>query len=124
MTTLSREELQKRTKQFGLGAMNLCDALPPSRSANVIANQLLRSATAVGANYRSACRARSSADWINKLGIVIEEADESAYWLELIIDGEILPVAKVTALLKEANELTAIFTTSQMTSKRHAAKKS
>ena len=121
---LNRVELQKRTKLFGLRVMKLCDALPRSRSANVIANQLLRSATAVGANYRSACRARSSADWINKLGIVIEEADESAYWLELIIDGELLPVAKVTALLKEADELTAIFTASQMTSKRNTAKKS
>jgi four helix bundle protein len=124
MTTLNREELQKRTKQFGLRAMKLCDALPRSRSANVIANQSLRSATAVGANYRSACRARSSADWINKLGIVIEEADESGYWLELIIDGELLPAAKVVALLKEADELTAIFTAAQMTSKRNAAKKS
>ena len=124
MTPLNREELQKRTKQFGLRVMKLCDALPRSRSANVIANQLLRSATSVGANYRSACRARSSADWINKLGVVIEEADESAYWLELIIDGELLPVAKVAALLKEADELTAIFTASQMTSKRNTSKKS
>jgi four helix bundle protein len=124
MTPLNREELQKRTKQFGLRVMKLCDALPRSRSANVIANQLLRSATSVGANYRSACRARSSADWINKLGVVIEEADESAYWLELIIDGELLPVAKVAALLREADELTAIFTASQMTSKRNTAKKS
>ncbi len=124
MTTLNREELQQRTKQFGLRVMKLCDALPRSRSANVIANQLLRSATSVGANYRSACRARSSADWINKLGVVIEEADESAYWLELIIEGELLPVAKVTALLKEADELTAIFTASHMTSKRNTAKKS
>ena len=124
MTTLNREELKQRTKQFGLRVMKLCDALPRSRSANVIANQLLRSATSVGVNYRSACRARSSADWINKLGVVIEEADESAYWLELIIEGELLPVAKVAALLKEADELTAIFTASQMTSKRNTAKKS
>ena len=124
MTPVNREELQKRTKQFGLRVMKLCDALPRSRSANVIANQLLRSATSVGANYRSACRARSSADWINKLGVVIEEADESAYWLELIIEGELLPVAKVAALLKEADELTAIFTASQMTSKRSTVKKS
>ena len=123
MTTLNREELKQRTKQFGLRVMKLCDALPRSRSANVIANQLLRSATSVGVNYRSACRARSSADWINKLGVVIEEADESAYWLELIIEGELLPVAKVAALPKEADELTAIFTASQMTSKRNTAKK-
>jgi four helix bundle protein len=124
MTTLDRVELQKRTKQFGLRAMKLCDALPRSRSANVIANQLLRSATAVGANYRSACRARSSADWINKLGVVIEEAAESADWLELIIESELLPIAKVAALLKEADELTAIFTAAHMTSKRNIAKKS
>ncbi len=124
MTTLNRVELQKRTKQFGLRVMKLCDAVPRSRSANVIANQLLRSATAVGANYRSACRARSSADWINKLGIVIEEVGESGYWLELIVDGELLPVARVAALLKEADELTAIFTASHMTSKRHTARKS
>jgi len=102
----------------------LCDALPRSHSANVIADQLLRSATSVGANYRSACRARSSADWINKLGVVIEEADESAYWLELIIEGKLLSVVKVAALLKEADELTAIFTASQMTSKRNTVKKS
>ncbi len=76
---LNREELQQRTKKFGLRVIKLCDSLPRARSTNAIANQLLRSATAVGANYRSACRARSSADWINKLGIVIEEADESAY---------------------------------------------
>ena len=124
MTTLNREELQQRTKQFGLRVMKLCDALPRSHSANVIADQLLRSATSVSANYRSACRARSSADWINKLGVVIEEADESAYWLELIIEGKLLSVVKVAALLKEADELTAIFTASQMTSKRNTVKKS
>ena len=124
MTALNCRELQQRTKQFGLRVMTLCDALPRSRSANAIANQWLRSATAVGANYRAACRARSSADWINKLGIVIEEPDESAYWLELIIDGELLPAAKVTAWLKEADELTAIFTASHMASKRNTARKS
>ena len=121
---MNREELQQRTKQLGLRAMKLCDALPRSRSANVIANQLLRSATAVGANYRSACRARSSADWINKLGVVIEEADESEYWLELITASGLLSEAKTTALLKEAHELVAIFTAAQLTAKRNANKKS
>ena len=121
---MNREELQQRTKQFGLRAIRLCDALTHSRSANVIANQLLRSATAVGANYRSACRARSSADWINKLGIVIEEADESAYWLELIVAGGLLSEAKTGALLKEAYELVAIFTAAQLTAKRNANRKS
>jgi four helix bundle protein len=124
MAALNRVELQHRTKQFGRRVMKGCDAVPRSRSANVIANQLWRSATAVGANYRSACRARSSADGINQLGLVIEEADESADWLELIIEGELLPAAKATAVLKEADELTASFTASPMTSKRHTAKKS
>ena len=121
---LDREELQQRTKQFGLRAIKLCDALTHSRSANVIANQLLRSATAVGANYRSACRARSSADWINKLGIVIEEADESAYWLELLVASGLLSEAKTGALLKEAYELVAIFTAAQLTAKRNSNRKS
>ena len=90
------------------------------QSAAVVANQLLRSATSVGANYRAACRARSRADWINKLGIVIEEVDESGYWLELIVECGLMPQSKTSALLKEANELVAIFTASQMTSKHNA----
>jgi four helix bundle protein len=100
----------------------MCDVLPRTRSGNVIANQLMRSATSVGANYRSACRARSKADWINKLGVVIEEADESGYWLELVVDIGLMVESKVSALKKEANELVAIFTASQMTSRRTASK--
>jgi four helix bundle protein len=88
----------------------------------VIANQLMRSATSVGANYRSACRARSKADWINKLGVVIEEADESGFWLELVVDIGLMVESKVAALKKEANELVAIFTSSQMTSRRTVSK--
>ena len=122
MATMSRTELQSRTKQFGIRVIRLCDALPKSRSANVIANQLMRSATSVGANYRSASRARSKADWINKLGVVIEEADESGFWLELVVDIGLMVESKVSALKKEANELVAIFTASQMTSRRAAGK--
>ena len=122
MTQLSRAELQQCTKQFGLRVMKLCDALPSTVSAKIIVNQLLRSATAVGANYRAACRARSSVDWINKLGVVIEESDESSYWLEMIVEGNLMPEVKAAALLKEANELTAIFTASQRTSKSNAAR--
>jgi four helix bundle protein len=122
MTSTGRVELQQRTKQFGIRVIKLCDALPKKRSANIIANQLIRSATSVGANYRSACRARSSADWINKLGVVIEEADESSYWLELIVDTELMLESKVSALLQESQELTAIFTAAQMTSKRNSGK--
>ena len=115
---MERAELQARTKQFALRAIKRCEALPRTRSADVIGHQLLRSATSVGANHRAACRARSTADWINKLGVVIEEADESGYWLELIVESKLMSESKVSALLKEANELVAIFTASQMTSRR------
>jgi four helix bundle protein len=117
---MTEAELQVRTKQFAIRVIKLCEALPKVQSAVIVANQLLRSATSVGANYRAACRARSRADWINKLGIVIEEADESGYWLELIVESGLMSQSKISALLKEANELTAIFTASQMTSKHNA----
>jgi four helix bundle protein len=79
-------EMKKRTKAFGVEVIKLLETLPHSRSANALANQLIRSATSVGANYRSACRGRSKADFISKIGIALEEADESLYWLELLSD--------------------------------------
>jgi four helix bundle protein len=85
---MNREELQIRTRQFGIRSIRMVDALPKSRSAGVIGKQLLRSATAVGANYRSACRGRSRADFVSKLGIALEEADESLYWLEMLVESE------------------------------------
>jgi four helix bundle protein len=85
-------------------------------SGRAIGNQLVRSATSVGANYRAACRSRSRAEFAAKLGIVAEEADESVYWLELISEAKLLPEAKVRDLLEEANELTAIFTSARRTS--------
>ena len=94
--------------------MKLVDALPSSRSGNAIANQLVRSGTAVGANYRATCRARSKAEFIAKIGVVEEEADESAFWMELIIDGGLLPAGKVAGLLEEAGELTAIMASSRI----------
>lgn len=121
MAVLTEAELKTRTKQFAVRIIKLCDNLPRSLSSRVIANQLMRSATSVGANYRAACRARSKPDWINKLGVVLEEADESAFWLELIVDAGLMSAAKTAALLKEANELTAIFTASLLTSKRRLA---
>src|SRR3982750_2926777 len=108
MSTTS-EEL-KRTKQFALRILTLLDNLPNMIGGRAVANQLARSATSVGANYRAACRGRSRAEFASKLGTVAEEADESLYWLELIRDGRILAEAKISALLKEADELTAIFT--------------
>lgn len=110
-------ELKDRTKQFALRVMKLVDALPKTTSAITIGRQMVRSGTSVGANYRAACRGRSKAEFISKLGIVVEEADESCFWLELIIEGELLPEAKVQPLLKEADELTAIFVSSIKTSK-------
>ncbi|MBC7966924.1 MAG: four helix bundle protein [Fuerstia sp.] len=106
-------ELKKRTKQFALRVMKLVAALPVNFVGKSIGSQLIRSATSVGANYRAACRGRSKAEFIAKLQIVIEEADESCYWLELIIEGELLPSAKVEQLLDEANQITAIMVASR-----------
>ena len=87
---MDEEELKRRTKQFALRIIKLVDALPKTTSGRAIGNQLVRCGTSVGANYRSACRGRSKAEFIAKLGIVEEEADESKFWLELLIDGEIM----------------------------------
>src|SRR5881409_52524 len=107
MNTASKE-LKQRTKQFGLRILILLNNLPNTIGGRAVANQLVRSATSVGANYRAACRARSRAEFAAKLGTVLEEADESLYWLEMIRDGELMSDSKISLLLKEANELTAI----------------
>jgi len=109
---MDERQLKDRTLQFGLRIMRLVDALPQTSTGRAIGNQLVRSGTSVGANYRAACRGRSKAEFIAKLGIVVEEADECGYWLELIMKGELLPVEKVQPLYQEAEELTAIFVSS------------
>ena len=114
---MNEKELKERTKQFALRIMCLVDTLPKTTAGRAIGNQLIRSGSSVGANYRAACRGRSSAEFIAKLGIVVEESDESGFWLELIIDGNLLPKEKVESLLNEANELTAIFVSSIKTIK-------
>jgi len=114
---LDAQELRDRTKQFGLRVINLTDALPANRAANVIGGQLLRSATSVGANYRAACRARSRPDFISKLGIAIEEADESLYWMEMLLDAKIVPPGKLDPLMKEGNAIVAILTASAKTAR-------
>lgn len=86
--------------------------------AQVIGKQLLRAGTSVGANYRAACRARSRVEFVAKLGIVVEEADETIYWLELLADGDIVPQERLAELMREARELTAIFTAAQHTTRR------
>ena len=105
---MNKEELKRRTKDFGLRVMKLVRELPKDVPGKVIANQLMRSASSVGANYRSACRARSTAEFIAKLGVVLEEADESGHWLELIIADGMLPGPRVEPLRIESDELCAI----------------
>ncbi len=115
---MSKAELLRRTKAFALRILKLVDHLPRTTSGLAIGNQLVRSGTSVGANYRAACRSRSRAEFASKLGLVAEEADETVYWLELLRDGKLLSEAKLSDLLREANELTAIFTTGRRTSSR------
>ncbi len=121
---MNKTELKKRTKEFALRAMRLVDSLPRKISAEVVGKQLLRSATSVGANYRSACRGRSEAEFIAKLGIVIEEADESEFWMELIAEGGLLKAPLVEPLKAEASELVAIFTASVRTTRAKTRKNS
>ena len=120
---MNRDELKKRTKEFALRAIKLVDALPRKTSAEVLGKQLLRSATSVDANYRSACRGRSEAEFVAKLGIAIEEADESEYWMELIGEAGLMKKPRVEPLCREASELVAIFTASVRTSRNTAARK-
>jgi len=112
---VTAEELKQRTKQFALRVIRLVAALPNAAAAWVIGKQLLRSATSVGANYRAACRGRSRAEFVAKLCIVIEEADECCYWLELVIEADLLPQDLVEPLLREANEIVAIMVASRKT---------
>ncbi|HWN25009.1 MAG TPA: four helix bundle protein [Candidatus Sulfotelmatobacter sp.] len=116
---MDKAELLDRTKAFGLRVLTLVDHLPRTTSGRAIGNQLIRSGTSIGANYRAACRSRSRAEFAAKLGIVAEEADEAVYWLQLIRDGHLLSTQQVAALLKEADELTAIFTAGRRTSTKN-----
>lgn len=112
---MDRDELKARTKEFGLRVLKVVDALPNSIKGRAIANQLVRSGTSVGANYRATCRARSRAEFIAKIGTVIEEADETAFWLELIVDDGILNASALSGLTNEAYQLVAIMTKSRKT---------
>ena len=114
---MDSEELKARTRDFGIRVIRLVEALPKSQSAGVIGRQLLRSGTSVGANYRSACRARSRPDFISKVGIAIEEADESLYWMEVLIDAGLVTKDKLGPLMQEGNELIAILTASAKTAR-------
>ena len=109
--------LKDRTKQFALQVIRLCRALPRSQEGSIITRQLLRSATSVGANYRAVCRARSTADFVSKLGIVLEEADETLFWIELLVESGATHPEKITSVRREANELVSIFVASLRTAK-------
>jgi four helix bundle protein len=113
--TTTPEDLRKRTKAFALRIIRLVSALPKDKTGDVIGRQMLRSGTSVGANYRSACRARSKADFASKIGIVEEEADETLYWLELLADSGTVKPSRLADLMREAEELVAIFAASSKT---------
>lgn len=105
---MNKEDMKVRTKQFAVAVVQFVNKLPQTGTAGVMGKQLLRSGTSVGANYRAACRAKSPADFIAKMGIVEEEADETMYWLEVLVEAGILLPTDTINLMKEANELVAI----------------
>ena len=111
------EELKTRTKTFAIRIVRLSQSLPRTNEARVIGNQVLRSGTSMAANYRATCRARSRAEFLSKLGVVVEEADETVFWLELMNEAGIIPARQTHDLLAEANELLAIFAASQVTAR-------
>ena len=111
---MNADDLKNRTKRFALRILRLAAALPNTIEGKAIRGQLVRAGTSVGANYRAACRARSRAEFVAKIGTVEEESDESAFWLEIIIEGALLTEGRVKPLLKEANELTRIMAKSRI----------
>jgi four helix bundle protein len=114
------DDLKKRTKSFALRVIRMVEALPKGRTAEVIGRQLIRSGTSVGANYRAACRAKSPADFISKMGTVEEETDESILWMELLIESGVLKKALLHNLMSEAGEITAITVSSIRTVRKTA----
>ena len=119
---MNRVELQQRTKKFHVDAIKLCSDFPKNAAGFETAKQLIRSAGSVGANYRATVRAKSNADFIYKIQVVLEEADESLYWLEVINEAEIKTGKEVERLIDEANQLTAIFAATDKTAKSHRNK--
>ena len=114
---MTREEMKNRTKAYANRVVKLCSALPENWIARTLGKQLLRSGTSVGANYRAVCRAKSNPDFINKLRIVEEECDESLFWMELLVDNNLVKTGRLNELMKEANELLAIVVSSAKTAR-------
>src|SRR6058998_2430772 len=114
---MTREEMKARTKAYAVRIVKLVQSLPRNRECDVLGSQLLRAGTSVGANYRAVCRAKSTADFINKLRIVEEECDESLFWMELLVDNKIITQRKLANLMAEGNELLAIIVASAKTAR-------
>jgi len=120
---MTEKELKLGTRNFAVEILNFVDELPNRRSANIIGNQLGTSASSIASNYKAACRARSHAEFISKIGIVEEEADESVFWLDIIPDTKNSTTQIITPLLNEARELTTIFTAASKTAKQNKQNK-
>jgi four helix bundle protein len=119
---MNEQEFKDRTKRLALRVIRLVSTLPKSPATDVIGKQLLRSATSIGANYRAACRGRSPADVIAKLGIVEEEGDETLYWMELLVESGLIPAAKLAELMKETDEIVAMTVASIKTMRKNQSK--
>ena len=116
---MTREEMYERTMQFSIRIVRMVKAMPRGIAEDVIAKQLTKSATSIGANYREACHGKSTADFVSKLKISEGKADETLYWLQLLVNSGIMKQSKLQALIDEANELVAILTASTKTSTQH-----
>lgn len=114
---MTREQMKARTKNYAKRIVKLCEALPDKWVARTLGKQLLRSGTSVGANYRGVCRAKSTADFLNKLRIVEEECDESLFWMELLVECSLIKSARLNSLMQEANELLSIVVASAKTTR-------
>jgi four helix bundle protein len=114
---MTREEMKAPTKAYANRVVKLCAALPNNWIARILGQQLLRSGTSVGANYRAVCRAKSNADFINKLRVVEEECDESLFWMELLVDNDFVKPSRLAGLMKEADEILAIVVSSAKTAR-------
>lgn len=119
---MTPEKMKKRTKAFALRIIGLVEALPKSKTAEVIGGPLLRAGTSVGANYRAACRAKSCADFISKMGTVEEETDESLFWMELLVEAGIVDQKRLADLMTEGNEILSMVVSSITTSRKNSRK--
>jgi four helix bundle protein len=118
---MTREEMKSRTKAYANRVVKVCSALPEHWIARTLGQQLLRSGTSVGANYRALCRAKSTADFIHKLRVVEEECDESLFWMELLVDNNLVKPSRLRDLMQEGNEILAIVVSSAKTARTHAS---